>query len=187
MKRLILLTTLIAITMTACSSKKTQAQPVEKQSKTLVAYFSATGTTKAAAQILAKQTGAELFEIAPEVPYTDADLDWRDKQSRTTIEMNDPTSRPALKATKKDIADYDTIYIGYPIWWYVAPHIINTFVESHNLKGKVLIPFATSGGSPIGPTVDDLREHYPDLNWKDGGLLNNATEKSVKRWLEIHK
>ena len=169
--------------MTACSSKKAEAQTSANQKKTLVAYFSATGTTKRAAEILVSVTGADIFAIEPEVAYTDADLDWRDKQSRTTVEMNDPTSRPALKAKMKGIGAYDTIYIGYPIWWYVAPHIINSFVECHDLSGKVLIPFATSGGSPIGPTVDELRSAYPKLNWRDGRLLNRANEKSVRQWV----
>ena len=183
MKNVIILTTLLMTLMTACSTKKAEAQTTAKK-RTLVAYFSATGTTKRAAEIIAGINGADLFAIEPKEAYTDADLDWRDKQSRTTIEMNDPTSRPELKAKKSGIEAYDTVYIGYPIWWYVAPHIINSFVENHDLSGKVLIPFATSGGSPIGPTVDDLRKTYPKLDWRDGKLLNRASEKSVRQWLE---
>lgn len=167
--------------MTACTNK-TEAQS-GKQHKTLIAYFSATGTTKAVAEKIAAATGGELFAIEPQKAYTTADLDWTDKQSRTSIEMNDASSRPALKTKKVNIADYDTIYIGYPIWWYVAPHIIKSFIEAHNLKGKVIIPFATSGGSPIEPTVKELRESYPTLNIRDGKLLNRATDKAIREWV----
>lgn len=167
--------------MTACTNK-TEAQS-GKQHKTLIAYFSATGTTKAVAEKIAAATGGELFAIEPQKTYTTADLDWTDKPSRTSIEMNDASSRPALKTKKVNIADYDTIYIGYPIWWYVAPHIIKSFIEAHNLKGKVIIPFATSGGSPIEPTVKELRESYPTLNIRDGKLLNRATDKAIREWV----
>ena len=155
-----------------------------QEHKTLVTYFSATGTTRSVAQKIAKATCGDLWEIAPKVAYTSADLDWTDKQSRSSVEMSDPTARPALAAVNEHIADYDTLFIGYPIWWYVAPRIINTFVEAHDLKGKVLIPFATSGSSAIGPTVAALRKAYPSLNWQDGRLLNGATEASVKAWVK---
>lgn len=155
-----------------------------KASKTLVAYFSATGTTAAAAEKLAKVTGGELYQISPEKSYTSADLDWHNKQSRSSVEMNDPKSRPALKGKKENIASYDVIYIGYPIWWGIAPTIIKTFIESHNLKGKTVIPFATSGGSGISKSVEDLKKTYPDLNWKEGKLLNRASEKSIREWIE---
>lgn len=183
MRKILLSFTLIAFIMTACT-KKSEAQNKIKSKRTLVAYFSATGTTKGVAEKIAKVLGAELFEISPETPYTAADLDWTNRQSRSSIEMNTPDSRPALAKKIDNIADYDTIFIGYPVWWYVAPHLINSFVECHNLKGKTLIPFATSGGSPIGPTVDELRKEYPLLNWHDGALLNRASETSIKSWLE---
>lgn len=141
-------------------------------SKTLVAYFSATGTTKAAAQQLAKEKNADLFEIAPEVAYTAADLDWRDKQSRSTIEMKDHSSRPAIKGTCANIADYDTIWIGFPVWWYTAPTIINTFIEAHDLSGKVLNVFATSGGSGVEGSAKDLRKAYPQYQWGESRLMN---------------
>ena len=173
MKKLLLLSFLSVIAM------MTYAQ----SSKKLVTYFSATGTTRAAAQKIAKATGADLWEIAPKEAYTSADLDWTDKQSRSSLEMNDPSARPALAAVNEHIADYDTLFIGYPIWWYVAPRIINSFVEAHNLEGKVLIPFATSGSSPIGPTVEALRKAYPSLNWQDGRLLNRASEAQIKAWV----
>ena len=141
-------------------------------SKTLVAYFSATGTTKAAAQRLAKEKNADLFEIAPEVPYTAADLDWRDKQSRSTKEMQDRSSRPAIKGTCPNIADYDTVWIGFPVWWYTAPTIINTFIEAHDLSGKVINVFATSGGSNVTGSANDLKKAYPQYNWGESCLMN---------------
>lgn len=115
----------------------------------LVAYFSATGTTARAAEKLANVTGGELYAITPAESYTSADLDWHDKQSRSSVEMNDPKSRPAIKGKKENIADYDVIFIGYPIWWDLAPRVIDTFIESYDLKGKTVIPFATSGGSTL--------------------------------------
>lgn len=140
--------------------------------KTLVAYFSATGTTKAAAERLAKETNADLYEIVPEQPYTAADLDWTDKQSRSTLEMKDKTSRPAIKGTCEKMADYDTVWIGFPVWWYTAPTIINTFIEAHNLDGKVLNVFATSGGSNVTGSAADLKKAYPQYHWGESRLMN---------------
>jgi len=140
---------------TACAQNRKENIEMKK---TLVAYFSATGTTKAAAQRLAKEMNADLYEIAPEVPYTSADLDWRDKQSRSTKEMQDKTSRPAIKGTCPNIADYDTVWIGFPIWWYTAPTIVNTFIEAHDLSGKTLCVFATSGGSGVSGSAKDLKK-----------------------------
>ena len=153
-------------------------------SKTLVAYFSATGTTARAAEKVAKITGGELYAITPAQSYTPADLDWNNSQSRSSVEMNDPKSRPALKGKKENIADYDVIFIGYPIWWDLAPRIINTFIESHDLKGKTVIPFATSGSSAITGSAAALKKSYPALNWKEGRLLNRADEKSMRAWLD---
>lgn len=150
--------------------------------KILVAYFSASGVTKGVAQRLAKAAGADLFEIRPAVPYTQADLNWTDKKSRSSVEMNDPLSRPEIAEKLPNMADYDTVFVGYPIWWYVAPHIINTFVESYELSGKTLVAFATSGGSGIGKTVEELKKLYPDANWKDGKLLNNISDKELTDW-----
>ena len=113
-------------------------------SRKLVAYFSATGTTAKVAETLADAIGADIYEIEPEVPYTEADLNWRDANSRSSIEMNDPLSRPAIAGKRDNMADYDTIYVSFPIWWYVAPTIINTFLESYDMTGKTIIPFATS-------------------------------------------
>lgn len=125
--------------------------------KTLVAYFSASGVTGRVAENVAKAAGADIFEIKPEVTYTKADLDWMDKQSRSTIEMNDPDSRPAIKGNVEAMNQYDTVIIGFPIWWYVAPTIINTFLENNDFSGKKIALFATSGGSRFGKTVEKLR------------------------------
>lgn len=125
-------------------------------SKSLVAYFSPTGSTKAVASTLAEAIGADLFEIVPEVPYKPGDLNWMDKNARSTIEMNDPDARPAI-AKLPDVSAYDKIYVGFPIWWYVAPRIINTFLEGCELSGKTVIPFATSGSSGMGKTNSVLK------------------------------
>ena len=125
-------------------------------SRKLVAYFSASGVTASVAQLLSETIGADLFAIEPEIPYTKADLDWMDKTSRSTVEMIDPASRPAIAKKRDNMEDYDTIFVGFPIWWYVAPTIINTFLESYDLTGKIIIPFATSGGSGMGKTNEKL-------------------------------
>ena len=126
-------------------------------SRKLVAYFSATGTTAKLAETLAEAVGADIFEIMPKTPYTAADLNWQDQKSRSSIEMQDPTSRPAVVDARDNMADYDTIFVSCPIWWYVAPAIINTFLESYDLTGKTIIPFATSGSSGMGRTRPCLK------------------------------
>ena len=141
-------------------------------SKTLVAYFSASGVTEKAAQNLAKAAGADLYQIRPAVPYTGADLNWMDKKSRSSVEMNDKSSRPAIADKDAHIEQYDTIFLGFPIWWYVAPTIINTFLESYDWTGKKIVLFATSGGSGLGKTANDLRAVCPAADIKDGKLLN---------------
>lgn len=153
-------------------------------SKSLVAYFSASGVTKKAAEMLAKVTNSDLFEIKPSVPYTKADLDWTNKQSRSSVEMQDKRSRPEIAEKLADADKYDTIFLGFPIWWYVAPTIINTFVESCDLSGKTIIPFATSGGSGMGKTVDELKPSCPNANWKSGKVINGMSEKSLADWAE---
>lgn len=182
-KILLSLAAALAICFTACAQKKEKQKMDSNSSKTLVAYFSATGTTAKAARSIADITGGELFEIAPQNLYTDADLDWNDKQSRSSVEMNNAQSRPALKAKKADIAGYDVVFIGYPIWWNFAPRIINTFIESHDLKGKVIIPFATSGGSSISNSISELKKSYPNLNWKEGKLLNRMSNNAIQNWI----
>lgn len=153
-------------------------------SKSLVAYFSASGVTKKAAEMLAKVTNSDLFEIKPSVPYTKADLDWTNKQSRSSVEMQDKRSRPEIAEKLADADKYDTIFLGFPIWWYVAPTIINTFVESCDLSGKTIIPFATSGGSGMGKTVDELKLSCPNAIWKSGKVINGMSEKSLADWAE---
>lgn len=182
-KILLSLAAALAIFFTACAQKKEKQSMDNNSSKTLVAYFSATGTTAKAARSITDITGGELFEIAPQNPYTDADLDWNDKQSRSSVEMNNAQSRPALKAKKADIAEYDVVFIGYPIWWDLAPRIINTFIESHDLKGKVIISFVTSGGSSISNSISELKKAYPDLDWKEGRLLNRMSNNAIQNWI----
>ncbi len=133
---------------------------------------------------MADVTGGVLYAITPVESYTSADLDWNDKQSRSSVEMKDPKSRPALKGKKENIADYDVVFIGYPIWWDLAPRVVNTFIESHNLKGKTVIPFATSGGSTLAGSASALKRSYPSLNWKEGRLLNPTDEKTICTWIE---
>ena len=154
--------------------------------KVLVAYFSASGVTEGVAKQLAEVTGGELHKILPEQPYTDADLDWRDKQSRSSVEMKDKSSRPAITNKLTNMQDYDVVYVGFPIWWYTAPTIINTFMESYDFKGKTVIPFATSGGSDIKKACEYLKAAYPDVNWKEGKLLNRASMDDLKKWVETN-
>ena len=156
----------------------------EEYGKVLVAYFSATGVTAQVAQKVADATGGEVYAITPAKPYTDADLEWRDKQSRSSVEMNDQKARPALGGKRLDVSEYDVVFIGYPIWWDQAPRIINTFIESHDLKDKTVIPFATSGGSTISGSAATLKRSYPALEWKEGRLLNRADEKTVRTWID---
>ena len=152
--------------------------------KKLVAYFSASGVTRSAAERLAKAAGADLFEIKPAVPYTRTDLDWTNKKSRSSVEMNDPDSRPEIAQRLSNIDDYDTIFLGFPIWWYVAPAIIDTFVESCDFSGKTIIPFATSGGSGMGKTEEVLKSLCPNANWKKGKVLNRVSDAELENWLD---
>ena len=139
-------------------------------SKTLIAYFSASGVTAGAARTLCEALNADLYEITPAVRYTDADLDWRDAASRSSLEMKDNSSRPAIADAPVNVADYDTILLGFPIWWYVAPTIVNTFLEKHDFAGKRIILFATSGGSGFGKTVDGLKGSVPGASVEEGML-----------------
>lgn len=184
-KLLFLLAALLTFSVTACNRQKKDADMNTPNDSTriLVAYFSATGTTEAVARRIASAASADLYAITPEKPYTAADLDWTDEHSRSTVEMKDSTSRPAIKADA-DIrpADYDVIFLGYPIWWYIAPTIVNTFIEQHDLRGKKIIPFATSGGSGIEKSVAAFRRQYPDLQWQAGRLLNHPADGEVEAW-----
>lgn len=152
--------------------------------KTVVAYFSASGVTKNTAQALSKAAGADLFEIKPVVPYTKADLNWMDKKSRSTVEMNDPTARPEIAEKLAGMEQYDTVLLGFPIWWYREPSIIDTFLESYDFAGKKIVLFATSGGSGFGKTVQGLKKLAPKAEITEGGLLNGRyDEAKLKTWL----
>ena len=154
-------------------------------SKKLVAYFSASGVTAKVAETLAEAIGADIFEIEPKVPYTEADLNWMDKKARSTIEMSDTASRPEIAAKRDNMKDYDTIFVGFPIWWYVAPTIINTFLESYDLTGKTIIPFATSGGSDIGKTNELLTPSCKGAKLLNGKVFkHNVGHKELATWVD---
>lgn len=150
--------------------------------KALVACFSVSGTTMDVASRLARVTDSNLFAIVPANPYTSADLNWRDKQSRSTLEAADPSCRPAITSRVEHIEDYDTIFLGFPIWWYVAPAIVSTFLESYDLTGKTIVLFATSGGSGMGKTASVLRASAPGAKIVDGGTLNNASNADLEKF-----
>ncbi len=180
--KIILLAVLTIVAASACSQSKSKENMEQK--KVLVVYFSATGTTKHVAEQLAKATGADICEIVPAQPYTRADLNWHDSKSRSSEEMENSKARPEIKTPKVDVSKYDTIFLGYPIWWDLAPRPVNTFIESNNLSRKTVIPFATSGGSSITGSVSALKKAYPALNWKAGRMLNNADKASIKAWID---
>ena len=151
----------------------------------LVAYFSATGTTARAAKTLAAAVGADLYEIRPAVPYTSADLNWMDKGSRSSREMQDKQSRPALADTDAPVAGHDVIFLGFPVWWYVAPTLLNTFLEAYDFTGKTIVLFATSGGSNLGKSAAGLRPSAPGAKIVDGRMLNGRLhEAELKAWAE---
>ena len=150
-------------------------------SKKLVAYFSASGTTANVAKDLAKAAGADIYEIKPAVPYSRADLNWQDKQSRSSVEMSDKSSRPALADTGANIADYETIFIGFPIWWYIAPTIINSFLEAYDFSGKKIVLFATAGGSGFGKAVASLQPSAPNATIVEGAILNGRPNDAKLR------
>ena len=152
--------------------------------KRLVAYFSAGGTTKKVAEMIANSAKADLFEIEPKVPYTKADLDWMDQKSRSSIEMNDKKFRPEVVDKEIDINAYDEIILGFPIWWYIAPTIINSFLEQYNFSGKKIILFATSGGSGFGNAVRELQPSVPDSMITEGKIFNNVTKQEVAEWVD---
>ena len=152
-------------------------------SKILVAYFSASGVTARAAQAIAAAVGGDLYEIAPAQPYTAADLDWTNKQSRSSLEMRDPACRPALAAAVENVEQYDTVYVGFPIWWYVAPTIINTFLESYDLQGKTIIPFATSGGSGMEQVSSHLAPSCVGAKLLLGKVFpSSVTKEETNTW-----
>ena len=149
----------------------------------MVVYFSATGTTRQVAKQIAKNADADICEIAPAKPYSSADLDWTNNQSRSSVEMNDPKARPEIKALSVDASRYDYVFLGYPIWWDLTPRAVNTFIETANLTGKTVIPFATSGSSTIANGVAVLKKSYPNIKWQTGKLLNHVSEKEMETWV----
>ena len=185
-----ILTLLVAaLFTTACNTKpevaKKEIKPMAQNKKVLVTYFSATGTTKRVAENLAKATGAVVYEIKPAVPYTDADLNWRDSNSRSSVEMNNKTSRPEMAADNFSVKEYDTVYLGFPIWWGTAPHIVETFLEKHDFTGKTIILFATSGSSGMGNTDKDLKPSVSaSTKIVKGKTLNgNPSVEELKKWV----
>lgn len=158
--------------------------PDVQEHKILVAYFSATGTTKSAAEHIANGLNADIYEIVPEEPYTDADLDYNDNNSRTTIEMNDPDARPAISGSVENMEQYDIVFIGYPIWWGEAPRIVNTFVESYDFSGKTIVPFCTSGGSGMGSSAENLEQLTNGAQWLSGERLSGSdSQDAVMEWI----
>lgn len=153
--------------------------------KVLVAYFSATNTTEGVAEHIANGLSADIYEIVPEEPYTDADLNYNDNNSRTTIEMNDPSARPAISGSVENMDQYDIVFIGYPIWWGEAPRIVSTFVESYDFSGKTIVPFCTSGGSGIGSSASNLEQLTSGATWLDGRRLNGSDSlDTVMEWVD---
>lgn len=163
--------------------ENTDKQDVQDH-KVLVAYFSATGTTKGVAAHIANGLNADIYEIVPEDPYTDADLNYNDNNSRTTIEMNDPNARPAISGSVENMEQYDIIFVGYPIWWGEAPRIVSTFMESYDFSGKTIVPFCTSGGSGIGSSASNLERLTSGATWLDGRRLNGSdSQDTVMEWV----
>ena len=162
-----------------------QDVPAAEGSKVLVAYFSATGTTKGVAEIIAENMGADMYEIVPQEPYTDADLNWHDDKSRSTIEMNDRSSRPEISGAVEDMEQYDIVFIGYPIWWGEAPRIVSTFMESYSFEGKTVIPFCTSSSSGLGSSGRNLEELTDGAQWLEGKRFGGgASEEEIQTWIE---
>ncbi|MBE6128895.1 MAG: flavodoxin [Erysipelotrichaceae bacterium] len=150
----------------------------------LVAVFSASGVTKRVGEEIARNCGGDFFEIIPEEVYTSADLNWNNSSSRSSIEMNDPSARPAIAGKVADMTDYDTVIIGFPIWWGIAPRIIETFLESYDFSGKTIIPFCTSGGSGVGRSDTVLHKNVSsDVNWKKGVQINRPDSERIRKWL----
>lgn len=196
MKKLLasILAVMLVIAMTSCSGGNSgasggdQAAQQNTDDKSIVVYFSCTGNTKAVAEEIADQTGSDLQEIVPEEPYTEEDLNYNDDSCRANVEMNDPQSRPAISNTIENLSDYDTIYIGYPIWWGSLPRIMNTFFDTYDFSGKTIVPFCTSGSSGISQSVSVIREAEPEAQVKEGLQVSSAgaddSSDEVSRWLE---
>ena len=164
--------------------KNTYRKGLFIMSEKLVAFFSASGTTKKVAEMVAEEVKADLFEIEPKIPYTKADLDWMNKKSRSSVEMSDKKYRPEIMEKEIDMSSYDEIFLGFPIWWYVAPTIINTFLETYDFSGKKIVLFATSAGSGFGNTVKELQISAPDAVITESSLLNRGTKQEISEWVK---
>lgn len=180
----IAITSSLAMIAGATGVAQINSENMDNKSKKLVACFSATGTTFEVATTLARVANADLHEIIPEKPYTPADLNWNDKTSRSSVEMADKASRPAVANRVENMEQYDTVFVGFPIWWYIAPTIINTFLEQYDLEGKTIVPFFTSGGSGAGQTLMYLKPSAPGANWVEPKNLNHMTEGEMRKWVE---
>lgn len=166
------------------ASQPDETETEAEGAKVLVAYFSATGTTEGVAEHIANGLNADIYEIVPEDPYTDADLNYNDNNSRTTMEMNNPNARPAISGSVENIEQYDIVFIGYPIWWGEAPRIVSTFMESYDFSGKTIVPFCTSGGSGIGSSASNLEELTSGATWLDGRRLHGSdSQDTVMEWV----
>lgn len=186
-KTLSLLFAFVAITViSACSGKNSQKTSTVSDPKIVVAYFSATGNTEKAAKEVAKATGATLYSIEPVQPYTDEDLDYESETSRTTIEKDNPDMRPEIKPGF-DASSYDTIYLGFPVWWYKAPNLIYTFLDSYDFSGKRIVVFATSGSSSLQSSYEALKKAYPQYDIQEGAISNSASRSSFNKWVESLK
>lgn len=170
-----------ALCSVSCKSKE-ETKPTADDKNVLVCYFSATGNTKADAERVARITSGDIFIIEPETPYTEADLDWQNPNSRSSVEMHDPESRPAIKGVPENLDSYDVIFIGFPNWWDLPPTLINTFIEQAALSGKTVVPFMSSGSSPIDNSEKTLKSLYPDIKWEKGLRTTGATEKEISEW-----
>lgn len=158
-------------------------EPEEIEPKSLVVYFSCTGNTKSVAEKIAQLTCADLYEIVPEIPYTDEDLNYNNDNCRANREMNDSSARPAIGSNAVEISAYDTVYIGYPIWWGTMPRIINTFIDTYDLSGKTVMPFCTSGGSGVSKSVSDIRAEEPAADVRDGLRASGSSDSSIDEWI----
>ena len=170
---------------TDSSSENTseETEPDKTEAKALVVYFSCTGNTKAVAEKISELTGADLYEIVPADPYTDEDLNYNNDNCRANREMDDPSSRPAIGSDAINLSGYDTVFIGYPIWWGTMPRIINTFLDTYDLSNKTVMPFCTSGGSGISKSVSDMKAQEPDADIRDGLRANGSSDSSINKWL----
>ena len=188
MSRLICALLMISsIILGSCAKNKNVSDMDKENDKALVVYYSATGTTEAIAKKISQATGSTLYRIEPEQPYTSADLDWQDNNSRSTKEMNDRSARPAIKNVKVNLDSINTVYLGYPIWWDQAPRVVNTFIESNDLSGKRIITFCTSGETSIDGSVRQLKADYPTLDFIKGKRLNGASVNEIEKWISSLK